>query len=386
MKNYDAVVVGQGVVGAAAALGLHRQGLSVAVVDPFIPPCWSEDQYDNRVFAISPASMSLLERLGVWGEICASRVSPYLNMEVWDEGSVGALSLSAAEANVAELGYIVENSLLCQVLSEALKPLDRYAQAVQSVSDGTDPASRKITLIDGQQLGYNLLVGADGANSVVRSALKIEAQGRAYKQRGIVATVTTQKAHCQTAWQRFLATGPLAFLPLADGRSSIVWSADDRFADELMSLDEAEFLKQLTIAADGALGEIEAIERRACFPLKVQQAAEYVSGNVVLVGDAAHTIHPLAGLGVNLGLGDVEELLGMLDGPASLSQLTQRKLRRYQRCRRSENMKLAILTDGLNRLFSNTSAGLGLLRGQGMKMSMSNSVIRKQLIINALGL
>jgi ubiquinone biosynthesis UbiH/UbiF/VisC/COQ6 family hydroxylase len=330
--------------------------------------------------------MSLLDQLGVWDEICASRVSPYLNMEVWDEGSVGSLSLSAAEAEVAELGYIVENSLLCHVLSSALKPLDRYSDAVESVSDGICLDDRQITLAGGQQLGYKLLVGADGANSVVRNALKIAAQGRAYKQRGIVATVTTEKEHRQTAWQRFLATGPLAFLPLADGRSSIVWSASDQLADELMSLDDGDFLKRLTIAADGALGEIKALEGRACFPLAVQQATDYVSGNVILVGDAAHTIHPLAGLGVNLGLGDVEELLRTVGEASDLSQITASKLRRYQRCRRSENMKLAVVTDGLNRLFSNTNAGLGLLRGQGMKASMANSFVRKQLVSNALGL
>jgi ubiquinone biosynthesis UbiH/UbiF/VisC/COQ6 family hydroxylase len=386
MKNYDVVVVGQGVVGAAAALGLHLQGLSVAIVDPYSPPSWSEDKHDNRVFAISPASMSLLHRLGVWSYVCAARVSPYTCMEIWDEGGVGALSLSAADANVPELGYIVENSLLCQALADSLEPLDRFRQAVKIVSAGSESDHGQITLAGGQRLGYKLLIGADGANSFVRKALGIQVQSRAYKQRGIVATVTTAREHRDTAWQRFLSTGPLALLPLADGRSSIVWSAEDQLADELMALADDEFLRRLTVAADGALGEIQAVEGRACFPLWVRQASDYYLGNAVLVGDAAHTIHPLAGLGVNLGLGDVEELLLMVEGAAGLAELPPSKLRRYQRCRRSENMKLAVVTDGLNRLFSNNNAGLGLLRGQGMKASMANGFIRKQLIINALGL
>ena len=385
MKEYDIVVVGQGIVGAAAALGFSKRGYSVAIVDPLASASWSADEYDNRVFAVSPASVRLLNELDVWEQISSARVSPYRHMKVWDEGSVGSLSLSADEAGVEQLGFIVENSLLCTSLATALAGLDKYSDSVSSVDcDGDEQPL--VTLSGGEVLRSKLLIAADGANSFIRKSLGIPSAKKSYAQRGLVANVSTGVPHRNTAWQRFLATGPLAFLPLADGRSSIVWSLDDASAERLEALSDDQFAKELALAADGAFGLIEKVERRASFPLSVSQAADYVKGRVVLVGDAAHTIHPLAGLGVNLGLGDVEELLLQLEDCDELNGISQRLLRRYQRIRRSENMKLAVATDSLNALFSSGSAGLSVIRGQGMKMVGRNPRIRGQIAAQAMGL
>lgn len=386
MQHYDVLVVGQGIVGAAAALGFHQQGRSVAVVDPSSAPSWSAETHDNRVFAVSPASVQLFKQIGVWGQIAEKRVSPYSHMSVWDEGSAGSLDFSASEVGEESLGYIVENNLLCQSLAAALAPLERFSCAVSSIDSKRADDLLVVVLDDGTELSTKLLLGADGGKSFVRGSLGISVAGKRYTQHGIVATISSEKPHRNTAWQRFLSSGPLAFLPLSDGRSSIVWSAEDEVAERLMALDDASFSRELMIAADGALGAILTVEKRASFPLFVQQADQYVSGNVVLLGDAAHSIHPLAGLGVNLGLGDVAELLDLLQSQDELQSLPASILRRYQRARRSENMKLAAVTDGLDRLFTNSSRSLAALRGFGMKAATSNPFVRKQIIKQALGL
>lgn len=385
MTDYDVIVVGQGVVGSAAALGFSRQGRRVAIIDPSEPLRWSKERHDNRVFAISPASSLQLENLGVWESISRARISPYTAMEVWDEGGVGSLSLSARDANADFLGHIVESSLLCNCLEDALGDITRIPSAVSRITVDNS-VQTGVALENGAELRCKLLVGADGGHSFVRNALEIGVQSRAYQQRGIVATVVTEKPHRDTAWQRFLSSGPLAFLPLSDGRSSIVWSADESTAARLCALSDAEFMSALSIAADGAFGRIQAIEGRASFPLRMQQAAKYVRGNAVLVGDAAHTIHPLAGLGVNLGLGDVSELLDRVKGCADLSVLPASALARYQRSRLSENIKLAFVTDSIDRLFSNRNQGLGLIRGQGMKFVGANQFLKTQLTKQALNL
>lgn len=366
--KYDVVVVGGAVVGAALTVALHRAGFKVALVErgaapkPFDASC-----YDARVYALAPASIRFLDTLGVWTNIAALRVSAYRGMEVWENDPAQALQFTAVESGVKELGCIVENGLLLSELWAALKGVP--------VHSGTS--------VERSEWQADLMVSAEGADSSLREAAGIESIGWSYDQRAVVCHIQTERPHAASAYQRFLPTGPLALLPLSDGRCSIVWSASESVANELLALSDAEFRARLTEATQSRLGAVLDSTPRLSFPLRAQHAEHYVREGFALAGDSAHVIHPLAGQGVNLGLADAEVLVSTLSAAREKSQNIGglRVLKRYERARRAANLDTLALTDGLHRLF-----GLRFpLLGQGMSLLNRSVSLKRELAARAMG-
>ncbi|HEX5124268.1 MAG TPA: UbiH/UbiF/VisC/COQ6 family ubiquinone biosynthesis hydroxylase [Rhodanobacteraceae bacterium] len=367
----DAIIVGGGAIGAALALGLARDGLDVALVEARAPKPWrADDEVDLRVVALAADARALFEDLGVWNAIADARVGPYRRMRVWDALAPGELTFDAAEYGEAALGWIIENRLIQHALWQAVEA-GRNARVVcpgevASIENGAEGV--EAVLADGTRLRARVAIAADGAESPVRAMLGIGANGRDYVQRGVVANVATAREHEHTAWQRFLPTGPLAFLPLADGRCSIVWTLPDTEAARVLALDDAAFRAELGAAFDFRLGEITATTARAAFPLRMRLADRYASGRVALAGDAAHVVHPLAGQGMNLGFRDVACLRRVLrDANARGGDIgAAHVLRRYERERRSENALAARGLDAISRLFGATDPVTPKLRGAGL--------------------
>ena len=391
--DLDAIVVGAGASGGALALALARDGFSVALVEAREPAPWrATDEVDLRVVALAPDARALFADLDVWTAIESSRVSPYRRMRVWDALAPGELAFDAAERGESALGWIVENKLIQQALWQALKTMDDVDQGHGAARSGIDAASAKsgvlrifcpaeitdidpgadavtAALTDGTRLRARVLVAAEGAQSSVRQRLGIGFDGRDYGARAVVAHVATERAHENTAWQRFMPGGPLAFLPLADGRSSIVWSLPDEEAARMLALGDDAFRAELGAASDFRLGAITATTKRAAFPLRLRLAERYVAGRCVLMGDAAHVVHPLAGQGMNLGLRDVACLRHVLrDARERGSDIgAAHVLRRYERERRSENALAAHALDAIERVFG--SANPAVAMGHGFALS-----------------
>jgi len=394
--EFDFLIVGGGIIGMAmACLAVARRLAApgrVAIIaerpSAPVPGAGSEADWDLRVFALSRASQRLLMICGVWQELPPRKVCAYERMCVWEaRDGAGSLTFDCAELGEPNLGYIVEGRALhaqCHRAARAAGVVFIDA-ALESVVIGD--AQVRIGLNDGRELRSQLLIGADGTDSTVRRLLGIETAGHAYHQDALVAHVRTAKPHRNTAWQRFLPTGPLAFLPLPDGRSSIVWSATRAEATRLRALDPPAFGAALTEAGGEVLGACELTTPIACFPLKLQYALDYVRPRAVLLGDAAHVVHPLAGQGLNLGLLDCASLAEVLGessgGPGGFGEL--KLLRRYERWRRSENLLAAAAMDGLERLFSSSSAVVSRLRMAGLDAVGRAPFIKRLLARHALG-
>ena len=271
----DAIIVGGGAIGAALALGLARDGFDIALVEARAPTPWNpSDDVDLRVVALASDARLLFENLGVWTAIAGARIGPYRRMRVWDALAPGELAFDAAENGEAALGWIVENGLVQHALWSALgaEPRARVLCPAEVAGVDNDDEGVAATLADGTRLRARVLVAADGAQSPLRKALGIDCDDRDYAQRAVVANVATARPHEETAWQRFLPGGPLAFLPLADGRSSIVWSLPGAEAARVLALDDAAFRAELGAAFDFRLGEIVSSTPRAAFPLRLRLA------------------------------------------------------------------------------------------------------------------
>jgi 2-octaprenylphenol hydroxylase len=387
-KTYDVIIVGGGMVGAALACALARQHRSVAVIEARAPQPFSQDDpFDLRVSAISRASQHVFEALGVWPLIQKKRSQAYDRMVVWDE-SDGEIHFDAADIGEPDLGHIIENRVIQTALLEAIASLDEVDLLCPAQVDDLDlqPERVVVTLDSGDQIEASLLVGADGARSQVRERLGIAySVVRDYDQKAIVCVVRTEQGHDYTAWQRFLNTGPLAFLPLSDAHySSIVWSADTAVADRIMVMDDEAFCTAIGEAFEFRLGRVDWTSARAAFPLRGTQAAAYVMPRLALVGDAAHTIHPLAGQGVNLGLLDAAALAEVLSGERDPGRYVA--LRRYERMRRGENTVMMHSMEGFKRLFGSRLPGIGPLRSLGLSMVDRLPLLKRQFMVQALGL
>lgn len=380
----DVVIVGAGLVGAAAALGLHRAGLRVRLLERG-GAVEAADDYDLRVYAISPASVRLLQRLGVWAAIAAERVCPYTHMQVWETQPEAALHFDAADARTDVLGYIVESRVIQRQLWRAL-PAGVLREGAAVADCAIDEAGATLTLDGGARLRTRLVVAADSARSPLREAQGIETLRQAYEQTAVVCHVRTQRPHRGAAYQRFLDSGPLALLPLADGRSSVVWSSTEAAA--LLALDDAAFCAALEAASQQVLGDIQACTRRLSFPLALQHAQDYVRPRFALAGDAAHVVHPLAGQGVNLGFGDVDCLLQTLEEAqrARRDIGSLRVLQRYQRARRAEVAEMIAVTDGLYRAYRLQLPGWERLRQRGLTLVNAVTPLRQVLVRRACGL
>ncbi|MEO8747029.1 MAG: UbiH/UbiF/VisC/COQ6 family ubiquinone biosynthesis hydroxylase [Rhodanobacter sp.] len=385
----DVAIVGGGMAGAATALALARAGFATALLEARQPRAWSaDDECDLRVVGLAPSSMLLLSELGVWTSIREARCGAFSQMHVWDAQGGAAIHFDASTDGRAELGCIVENHLVQSVLWNALPAAGVRVMCpaeVQELHAGTERI--ELALADGSSVSARLVVAADGAASPLRQLAGIATRGRAYDQRAVVAHVTTERAHESTAWQRFLPGGPLALLPLGDGRSSIVWSLPEALAQRVLALDDRGFMDALGAASDFRLGRIMATTQRAAFPLKLQLATAYQAPRMVLLGDAAHTVHPLAGQGVNLGLRDVAELRDTLHSArlAGRDIGAGHVLRRYARRRRSADTLDALGFDALARMYGWTAPPLVAARTMGVRLLQHVAPLKRRISRHAAG-
>lgn len=372
----DLIIVGAGMVGSALALALEHSGLEILVVDggPLsVRPFAAEGAFEPRVSALSAASQRILERLGVWDGIAARRVSPYRDMRVWDGSGTGSVHFSAASVHAEVLGHIVENRVVQDALLDRLHDSQigllgsaRLEQLRRS-GDGW-----LLTLADGRELRAPLLVAADGANSAVRRLAGCATREWDYLHHAIVTSVRCERPHQATAWQRFTDDGPLAFLPLArqgdEHWCSIVWSTVPAEAERLMALDDEAFRHELGKAFEWRLGQVTAVDPRICIPLRQRHAKRYVESGLALIGDAAHSIHPLAGQGVNLGFLDAAVLAEVLLHALQRGEQPNdvRVLSRYERRRMPHNLAMMAAMEGFERLFQADPLPLRLLRNSGL--------------------
>lgn len=390
-QQYDVLIIGGGMVGLTLACALGRSALRVAVVEAFEPhePLADED-YALRVSAINKSSQQVFEHIHAWQGMLQRRACAYQQMHVWDATGDGKIHFDAADLGTDGLGHIIENRVVQYALYEQACQLDSVQLICPAEVTEIDyqPQGSCVSLRDGRCLSAPLLVGADGAQSAVRQAAQIELEQAAYQQKGVVAIVKSTRHHQDTAWQRFLPSGPLAFLPLSDGRCSIVWSADDQRADELLAMDEQAFCHELEQAFDFTLGEVESVSERAAFPLVRRHAKHYVRPGLALIGDAAHTIHPLAGQGVNLGILDAAALAEVLLQTHSRGQkfASLTTLRKYERWRRADNSLMMYSMSGFKNLFSNQQPGLSLLRNAGLDLVNGLGPIKHRFMRHAMGL
>lgn len=393
MNTFDVTVVGGGMVGATLANLLARAGFAVALVDAAGRPAWNDaDPVGLRVSALSPGSAAVLTQAGAWDRVRAARHCPYRRMHVEDGQGEGLLEFEAAPFGLDLLGTLVENDLLCAALWDALgdpgpqgtRPEVFAPARVAEVAQ--DAAGTHCTLEDGQVITAGLLVGCDGPGSRVRRAAGIGGSAWSYNQHGLVAVVRKSRPNPGVAWQRFLPGGPLAFLPLSDGASSIVWTLPTREAQALVAADEHDFMEQLGAASDGWLGRVDSVGPRAAFPLGMHLGERYVAGRVILLGDAAHGVHPLAGQGVNLGLADVAALVETLVAQRSSGgDLADPKaLARFDRWRRSETAMIAGGVHAIGALFR--PGALALPRSLGMRLVNGSWTLREAFLRRAAGL
>jgi 2-octaprenylphenol hydroxylase len=393
--DFDAIIVGGGMVGLCLAALMARDvrlgDWRVAQVEPADPRPPDDSNLDLRVSALSPASQRILAAAGAWDAI-EPHACAYSDMVVWDAATTAdrpdAVHFSAAETGEPNLGHIAENLRVQWALhhSPLLKGVTRLHAGLASVELGTEV--QKVRLTDGRALSCALVVGADGGASLTRELAGIGRAGWAYDHTAVVAHLRTGVPHRDTAFQRFLPSGPLAFLPLRDGRVSLVWSTSHAEAAELQQVDAAEFSKRVTAASDRVLGDVVLDSGRAAFALALWHAREYVRPGLALVGDAAHTIHPLAGQGVNLGFLDCASLVQVLGEAVHAGEEATgaRVLRRYERWRRSENALVLGVCDGLKNLFGEKGTVVAAARRLGMQVVTSQPLLRRALVQRALGL
>lgn len=401
-KDFDILVAGGGMIGSALALGLSRQGWHVGLVEvshhetlvQTPGPAATVADFEPRVSAISVASQQLLEELGVWSEITAGRHCPYQTMTVWDGDGTGRIQFEAAELQARALGTIVENRSIVRALFRALdqSPVE-LIEGVRITGCKRLSESYTVELEDGRSVSAGLLVGCDGANSRLRQWVGLPTREWDYDQQAIVCTVKTTQAHRFTAWQRFSTTGPLAFLPLLPESGdehfcSIVWSQDTGEARRLMALSDAEFSAELERAIERELGSVESISSRFAFPLRQRHAKDYVAPGFALVGDAAHTIHPLAGQGANLGYGDVRAMLDELSRAreAGLNPANELVLARYQRRRKGENLAMMAAMEGFKQLFGRDELPVRWLRNTGLRWLNQMGPVKNRIAAEAMGL
>jgi 2-octaprenylphenol hydroxylase len=382
--TYDILIIGSGIVGATTALALAKKTtLRIALLDvKKISAEWQFEKKDLRVSAISLASQRIFHQLNVWPAVQAKRVSPYEKMHVWDANSLGQVEFDCRAIQQITLGYIVEDSVLRTSILEQCFQCQNLTMIspVQLHSLHETPDYAEIHADDNRVFQAKMIIGADGGQSWLRTQADIEFVSRDYAHRAIVTTVKTELPHQATARQCFLTTGPLAFLPLTDPHtSSIVWSTSPEDATCLLALSNEDFQQKLAQAFDNKLGNVFAKEPRLSFDLHMRHVKNYVKPRLALVGDAAHTIHPMAGQGVNLGLLDAAALVDVIVDAqqkkrdfASLSVL-----RRYERWRKSDNAIMLSFVEGIKCLFASESKSVRQLRQLGMATSNSLTWIKK---------
>jgi 2-polyprenylphenol 6-hydroxylase len=386
-QHYDVIIVGGGMVGATLAAALsEQQSLNIALVEAReVSPLLDTDKPDLRVSALTHASETLLKNLAIWPLLKENRISPFNQMKVWETQS-SLLHFDSADIGEKLLGNIVENRNL------QLASLQRCQQ--QKNIEFLCPASpisfadNELELEDGRKLTADLIVGADGAQSLLRDWKDIQVHGWDYHQSAVVCTVTTEKSHQQTAWQRFLPEGPIAFLPLKNTHQcSIVWSNSTEEAELICKLDDDRFKSILEKAFQHTLGDIVDVSKRASFPLKLRHADHYIEPGFALVGDAAHTIHPLAGQGVNIGLLDAATLAEIVITAHQKGRNigSVHTLKKYQRRRKGDNLAMQFTMDAFKRVFGSDLEPVRWARRFGLKTVNQSSLLKNIFMHQASG-
>jgi len=395
----DIIIVGAGMVGAALACKLSQDNPALRITlleaQPF-QPAYTPTTFDPRVVALTAASQQLLNEIGIWSMITDHRLCAYTGMEVWDGEGTGHIHFDCREVGESALGYIVENSLIVEALLERLKQSTvelRCPAKVSAINLSADKEPALVMLEDGTTLQTTLIIATDGANSIVRQLANLETREWSYGHTAIICTTQTERPHGHIARQVFTQNGPLAFLPLqtSDGDThfcSIVWSAPMEYARTLLALNDQAFSRTLAETFEHKLGNILSVTARHHFPLQQRHCKDYFKPGLVVAGDAAHTIHPLAGQGVNLGLQDVavlaDEIQRAVQRNIPLSDVSI--LKRYQRRRKGPNLAMMGAMEGFKQLFSEKPLPLQWLRNEGMKQIARVPFIKRRLIREAMGL
>ncbi len=390
-SKYPVIIVGGGIIGAATACALAQAGIEVALLDSRVPERqWPAESVDIRVSALTLASQNILRSLDVWATMTQRRINAYQHMHVWDADSTGELHFDAADTEFPELGHIVENRVIVASLWDKLESLSSASiicpAVVTDIQNHTHHVS--VFLEDGRELTAQLLIAADGRDSRLRQLSGIQTTGWEYQQQGLVATVSTEKRHQATAWQRFLPEGPLAFLPLQNDQCSIVWTLNQATAQEYLHISDAEFLTLLEQASGGQLGKMLSVGPRGAFPLRFQYANQYIAERFALVGDAAHAMHPLAGQGANAGLLDAAAIAELIISADQTGRPigSHKLLRRYERWRKGDNLAMMTSMDVLNKIYTEKNEGFRQLRGFGMSQINQHSWVKNYFNRYAMGL
>jgi 2-octaprenylphenol hydroxylase len=393
MKSADIIIIGGGMVGLAVAGLLADTRYQIKIIERSAPTLTEETA--NRVSAINAASQKMLEKIGAWEKIPADRLSPYDKMQVWEKDSFAKIGFDnndplIKQLGLSQLGYIIENQHIQYALWQQVSQLSNVEIILSSPQTlGVSDNGAFLTLDNGEMLSAKLIIGADGANSWLRRQRSIPITSRDYQHTALVCNVKTTEPHHQTARQIFSPDSILAFLPLPDEyQCSIVWSLPPERAQQLVGCDENEFNKALTIAFDNALGLTQLQSSRAIYPLTARYARDFAQSRIALVGDAAHTIHPLAGLGVNLGFADAqclaEELKKLVEQGKDCGEY--RHLREFERQRKLEATKVLAAMEGLKQLFSGDNPLKKLVRGIGLSLTDQLPPVKRFLISQAVGI
>ena len=382
--DFDIVIVGGGLAGLALAAALRRSTLSAALVEAK-PPVFPEG-WDARVYAVSPANARFLDDVGAWRHLDATRMEAVRAMEIHGDAG-GRLDFTAYDSGVGELAWILESALLHRELWETAKRQGnlRLLCPAQPRTLAFAPDAARLTLDDGCMLTARLIVAADGADSWTRSAAGIGVRFDPYDQLGVVANFAVEQPHRGTAFQWFRPDGVLAWLPLPGNRISMVWSTGEDHGRELLALDAAALCARVAAAGGGRLGALELITAPAGFPLRLMRAPNSVAPRLALIGDAAHTIHPLSGHGINLGFQDAQVLAAVLcDKPGHMDCGDLALLRGYERARKEEVVTLQTVTDSLHDVFRPAGQPFARLRNLGLNLTNTLPVIKNLLVRYAL--
>jgi 2-polyprenylphenol 6-hydroxylase len=383
----NVAIVGAGLVGASLAAALGCAGLEVALVEP-APPVPPGDEWDGRVYAISPASRAFLDELQVWETLDARRVQPVARMSVFGDSPDSRLEFSAYDAGVATLAFILENGRLAHALWERLARLEGVRRITPARCERLEvnPDRAALTLEGGDTIRAELVVGADGAQSWVRRAAGLTARATSYGQLGVVANFATGNPHDGAAFQWFRPDGVLAYLPLPGNRMSMVWSTAEAHGRGLAVLSPPELSRRVGEAGRAVLGDLELITPAQAFPLQRMTAESMIAPRVALVGDAAHVVHPLAGQGVNLGFGDAATLARTLAQREPFRDCGDRAvLRRYERSRAEAILAVRTVTDGLAKLFALPGAAAARVRNLGLNLTDRSAIVKNLLVAHAIG-